>query len=450
MTEILALLHPIENSISKTTLKQMSRVITAMIAMTGRVTMLGISRWAGTGGSYRSVQRFFYTNIPWAKVFWDFFQGHLLDKEDIYLLAGDECVVTKSGKKTYGLDCFFSGLLKRAVPSLSFFTLALVSVKQRRSYPLRMEQTVRSAEEKANNQIKKQARKTKSEEPKRKRGRPKGSCNKKKAEKMQNPELERIKKMIQELKEAIASQIHLTYLVLDGHFGNHSALQMVRQCQLHLISKLRSDAALFFPYTGASPRRGPRPRLGERLDYRLIPDQYLKATEVEDGIETRIYQLQLLNREFSMPLNVVVLIKTDLETKAWAHVILFSSDLELPYDKMIDFYSLRFQIEFNFRDAKQFWGLEDFMNVNQTAVTNAANLSLFMVDISQLLMCRYRKDDPNFSILDLKAYYRGYRYVIETIKILPHLPDENLVSQLFQKVTALGRIHPAKTPVLSG
>jgi len=450
MTEILALLHPIENSISKTTLKQMSRVITAMIAMTGRVTMLGISRWAGTGGSYRSVQRFFYTNIPWAKVFWDFFRKHLLDKEDTYLLAGDECVVTKSGKKTYGLDCFFSSLLKRAVPSLSFFTLALVSVKQRRSYPLRMEQSVRSAEEKANSQIKKLARKAKSEEPKRKRGRPKGSCNKKKAEKMQNPELERIKKMIQELMEAIAGQIHLAYLVLDGHFGNHPALEMVRQCQLYLISKLRSDAALFFPFTGPAPRRGPRPRLGEKLDYRHIPDQYLKATEVEDGIETRIYQLQLLNREFSMPLNVVILIKTNLETKAWAHVILFSSDLELPYDKLINFYSLRFQIEFNFRDAKQFWGLEDFMNVHQTAVTNAANLSLFMVDISQLLMCQYRKDDPNFSILDLKAYYRGYRYVIETIKILPQIPDENLVSQLFQKVTALGRIHPAKSPVFSG
>jgi putative transposase len=56
--------------------------------------------------------------------------------------------------------------------------------------------------------------------------------------------------------------------------------------------------------------------------------------------------------------------------------------LELPYDRLIDFYSLRFQIEFNFRDAKQFWGLEDFMNVSQAAVTNAANLSLFMVDVS--------------------------------------------------------------------
>jgi hypothetical protein len=51
MTEILALLQPLKHSISKTTLKQMSRINTAMMAMSGRVTMLGISRWAGTGGS---------------------------------------------------------------------------------------------------------------------------------------------------------------------------------------------------------------------------------------------------------------------------------------------------------------------------------------------------------------------------------------------------------------
>ena len=90
------------------------------------------------------------------------------------------------------------------------------------------------------------------------------------------------------------------------------------------------------------------------------------------------------------------------------------------------------------------------MNVTQTAVTNAANLALFMVDVSQALISPYRKDDPNFSILDLKAFYRGYRYVAETIKMLPQKPDVNLITQLFLKVAALGRVHPAKLPVSSG
>jgi hypothetical protein len=447
---ILALLQPIQNSVSKTTLRQLSRIITAMIAMTGRVTMLGLSRWAEKGGSYRTVQRFFYTVIPWAQVFWAFFCEHLLDRQETYLLAGDESVVTKAGKETYGLDYFFSSTLQKAIPGLSFFTLALISAQQRRSYPVCVEQMVRSAEEKAASQAKKQAKKARKDGPKRKPGRPKGSCNKNKAEVQLNPELQRIQKMLQSFLTTIQGMIHLTYLVLDGHFGNHPALHMVRQCGLHLISKLRYDAALFFPYSGPAPKRGPRPRLGDQVDVRKIPDEYLKETVVEGGYETRTYQLQLLHREFPEPLNVVILLRIYLETKAWSNVILFSSDLELPYDKIIDFYSLRFQIEFNFRDAKQFWGLEDFMNVSQIAVTNAANLALFMVDVSQVLMCQYRLDDPNFSILDLKAYYRGYRYVSETIKMLPQKPDDDLVFQLFHKVAALGRIHPANVPVSPG
>jgi len=450
MTDILALLQPIQKSVSKTTLRQLSRIIVAMIAMTGRVTMLGLSRWTEKGGSYRTVQRFFYTVIPWAQVFWTFFREHLLDRQDTYLLAGDECVVTKAGKRTHGLDYFFSSLQQKAVPGLSFFTLSLVSTKQRHSYPMCVEQMLRTEEEKAKSLAKKQAKKAKQAGTKKKPGRPKGSRNKNKADVAFSPELQRIQKMLRSFLNTIQGTIHLTYLVLDGHFGNHPAFHMVRQCQLHLISKLRYDAALHFAYSGLSPKRGPTPRLGEPVDVRKIPDQYLKETQIEDGFETRTYQMQLLHNDFPDPLNVVILLRTNLATHAWANVILFSSDLELPYDKLIDFYSLRFQIEFNFRDAKQFWGLEDFMNVTPTAVTNAANLSLFMTDVSQVLMCQYRQDDPNFSVLDLKAYYRGYRYVRETIQMLPQKPDDNLVSQLFLKAAALGRIHPVKEPVSSG
>ena len=67
------------------------------------------------------------------------------------------------------------------------------------------------------------------------------------------------------------------------------------------------------------------------------------------------------------------------------------------------------------------------MNIAPTAVTHGTNLALFMVDVSKVLMCEYRQADPNFSVLDFKAYYRGYRYVMETIQILTQKPDDNLV-----------------------
>jgi hypothetical protein len=84
---------------------------------------------------------------------------------------------------------------------------------------------------------------------------------------------------------------------------------------------------------------------------------------------------------------------------------------------------LRFQIEFNFRDAKQYWGLEDFMNLTPTGVTNAANLSLFMVNVSYRLRSDVRPRHPDYSILDLKADCRGSTYVEETIKMLPEKPE---------------------------
>jgi putative transposase len=77
---------------------------------------------------------------------------------------------------------------------------------------------------------------------------------------------------------------------------------------------------------------------------------------------------------------------------------------------------LRFQIELNFRDAKQYGGLEDFMHVTPTGVTNAANLAWFMVNVASRLQADVRQRDPDYSILDLKADCRGYKYVEETIK----------------------------------
>ena len=60
-------------------------------------------------------------------------------------------------------------------------------------------------------------------------------------------------------------------------------------------------------------------------------------TQVDKQIKTRIYQAQMLHKEFAQRLNVVIIHKTNLKTGACAHVILFSSDLELSYDKIIDY-----------------------------------------------------------------------------------------------------------------
>ena len=442
MMNILALLQCIQPDGSKTDLRRLSRIAQAMLSMSGRVTMLGLSRWAGKGGSYRTIQRFFNATISWSRVFLCFFMRHLFLPGTEYFLVGDESVVTKSGKETHGLDHFFSGLLNKVVQGIAIFSLSLVSVEERHSYPLQVEQVIRTEAEKtaAKERKKKRVSQAKST-PKKKPGRPKGSRNRDKTQVELSPELQRIQKMLKNQLEMLRNWVTVRYLALDGHFGNNNALQGIRQCGLHLISKLRYDAALHFVYDGQQKRTGPRKQYGQKINYRQIKEQYLVESSVKDDIQTCVYQAQMLHHEFAQPLNVVILTKTNLKTGAFANVNLFSSDLELDYEKIIDYYSLRFQIEFNFRDAKQYWGLEDFMNMNEVPVTNAINLSLFMVNLSQVLLRQFRQTQPNSGILDLKAYFRAAKYFEETIKMLPQKPEPFLLQQIFDQIATLGCIH---------
>lgn len=84
------------------------------------------------------------------------------------------------------------------------------------------------------------------------------------------------------------------------------------------------------------------------------------------------------------------------------------------------------------------------MNITQNSVTNAANLSFFMVNLSHCLLARFPHGNlygSIGSIMNLKAYYRGCLYVNETLKLLPQKPEPVLLAQIFHTISCLGRIH---------
>jgi hypothetical protein len=142
MSDIVALTHCLAAPLSRTQLRQLRHSIVALLSMTGRATMLGLSRWIESGGSYRTVQRWFQSSMDWGMVLWNVVRTHLLVHEGVYLLAGDDVVVSKAGKATHGLGRFYSSLAQCPIPGLSFLALSLVDVQQRRSYPLGIEQHV--------------------------------------------------------------------------------------------------------------------------------------------------------------------------------------------------------------------------------------------------------------------------------------------------------------------
>ena len=441
MAEILALLQNIAPVVSTTILRQLSHVIYGMLISNGRITMLEISRWTEAGGSYRTIQRLYHRSLLWLQIQWTFFTRQLQKSDHEYIVAGDEVVLGKAGTQTYGLGRFFSSLPNQVIPGLSFFTFSVIDVTARQAYPIQAVQMVKATEKDPRPEKEKSVK-----AGKRPVGRPKGSQTKKAAQPMLSPELLRIQPVLQAFGAILQGVLVVQYLVMDGHFGNYPSTWMVLHTGLHFISKLRCDAALYEPFTGKYSGRGRHPKYGAKVDVRKMKRKYLKSDTTDKGLRTQIYQVTLLNKEFTFPINVVVILKTNLATHKQAHIILFSTDLELAYEKLFDYYTLRFQIEFNFRDAKQYWGLDDFMNVKEQAVTNAANRAFFMVNFSSSLSRSFRENNPEFSVLDLKAHCRGYRYVSETIKLLPQKPEGILLDKIFEQIARLGMVHPIFEP----
>lgn len=433
MNEITTLLIHLQPLLDTSTFRQLTLISKALLMMTGRVTQLSISRWTEKGGSYRTIHRFFQKRIPWDKLNWAVVKMSLPKELEVILVGGDATTVTKSGKKTHGLGKFFSSIYSRAVSGLGFQCLSLIEIERRISWPIITKQI--SPPEKKKKRVK-----TKGKKVKRGRGRPKGSKNKNHREVKLNVEMTQVKAMLEKLLKLIGDTLKPIYFVYDGAFGNNAAVQMTRQVGLHLISKLRNNSALYFEWDGIYSGKGRRPIYGKRVDYSDLPTSNLKSEKIKGDIRTCVYQLTLIHKKFADKLNVAIIHKENIKTGKSAKIILFSTDIALEWDKLIDYYRLRFQIEFNFRDAKQHWGLEDFMSIKEESVSNSANLSLFMVNVSQAMLITLNQD----SILDMKSRYHALRYAREVFKILPENMKPINIKRLFEKIPVLGQIHGEK------
>jgi putative transposase len=441
--DILTLLACCSTLTSATAVRRLAVIAEAMLAMTGRVTMLNLARWSEKGGSQRTVQRFYASALPWAEMLSEFFRRHLFDPNDDYILGGDATTVTKAGQQTHGIDRFFSGVLGHVVKGLEFFVFSLISVERRKSYPLMIGQSVRSAAEKATLKQRRELRQAQArhkKKPRKKlRGRPKGVKNKTREKLGLSPELLRINGLLKRILQLVRLFAAVKYVVLDGHFGHAQAVLMARENSLELISKLRCDAALYERYEGGYAGRGAKKKYGAKLNYEELPEKYLKKSERAGEVLTNYYQGIFLNRKFSSPLNVVLIEKRDLKKGKVGRVLLFSSDVELSWEKLIEYYRLRFQIEFNFRDAKQHFGLEDFMNITPRGVENAANLAFLMVNLSTKLLTERAADCRGIN--DLKSQFRGAYYALSTIKIVEPKAERILIEKVKKVISRIGSIH---------
>lgn len=423
----------------------------------GGVTMKNVARWSGI--SYRTVQRVFAEKIDWLALNLILLQSLWIGSPDPqrYILAVDETVKGKAGRHTFGLGWFYSSIAGKVIRSISYHVVSVVDTQKERSFVLKGSQTVKPD---AGKTPKKQPAKAgkgkgrkkqppKKQSPKGRAGRPKGSRNKQniKEESLLYRSFEDLLRTVLPLLAAIG--LGVSYVAADGAYGNKTCCIIARELGLWLISKLNRNTALYLPDGSEYRGKGRHKKYGEKLDYEAIPDRYLVSDSVDTKgkTQTRTYQVKgVWTKHIPCLLNVVILVRTDLKTLRTGRVVLFSTDLELAAGTVVHFYSQRFQIEFNFRDAKQYFGLADLKNVKERQLDNAVNLAFFMDNVSLILLeqAKLLWQAEHVGIQDLKAHYRAEKYLRDILNTLEL--DEKSILNLPQiaAIRQIGAINQIK------
>lgn len=393
-------------------------------------TTRSLSRYSNY--SRRSLFRFLSVNHSWIAIRIALLKAFVINDNKTFIAAIDEVVEGKSGKLSFGLSRFYSSIAQKPIAGICFFGLSLIDVNKRCSYFLSAKQVVYTQEDKERiAQGKKQRKEAKQRAVKGEalpKGRKKGSLKKAK-QPLESASLRTFKAVWQEscsLLEKCLPTLRLTHLVADSAYSSLAYIELAKEKGIGFISRLAANAALYQVYQGPYSGRGPKRIYGSKCNLNELNATACKAIQQQGKHRYVFYQFEALSKSIKgIRLNVVVLKTVQLTTNKESRHIFFSTDLTMDYQKMIDYYSLRFQIEFDFRDAKQHFGLSDFKNYQETNLTNFVNLSFLMCLVSKILLEDYRSKltIKGLSILDLKILFSSRNMAKKLFKLTHNQAD---------------------------
>lgn len=231
------------------------------------------------------------------------------------------------------------------------------------------------------------------------------------------------------------------YLAADAYFSKKPFVDEVCATGLELISRLRDDADLLYPYVGPHPdRKGAKTKYNGKLDPRNLDPAYFTCCVEEENY--RIFETTLYSKAMKRQIRVAVMHVYREDGTIKLHKIYFSTDLALSGIDIFCYYKARFQIEFLYRDAKQYVGLEHCQSKSETKLHFHFNTALTTVSLVKAI---YHLSQPieqrtSFSMADVKTQYFNelmWNLIIQACGISPHEPK---IISIKQNVLNLGKI----------
>ena len=183
--------------------------------------------------------------------------------------------------------------------------------------------------------------------------------------------------------------------IADSWFGNNSLFKPLREkmgSRFHLISRLRSNINLF-DFPGKSSKGRGRPRIyGRKVgNASLLAHSYrdlAKAVSVNLYGKVRTvmaYDRLLMLKTLKCPVRVVWVFRQ----KQW--VALFSTDVTLSIEKIIEYYGARWKIEAGFKELKRDMGSAETQVRRPHAVINHLHFCMMAMSLTWIYAGKMEK-----------------------------------------------------------
>ena len=341
--------------------KFVAALLATILALRGRVNYRNLARY----GEYceRSYARQFAQPFPWLAYHAQVIQSAVPATHEL-IAAQDASFIPKSGKHTDGLGKFYNGCAGRAERGLELSALAVIDLTQKGAYAAAVAQTPATA-------------------PKLKK---------------EQAELTRLDHAITQVQ---TTQPHLPaglrYLAADGWYAKKKYVDAVVALDLELVTKLRNDANMRFRYSGGPTGKPGRPKTYDgKVNWQdLSRFEQVATAALALAPDVQVFSAELYHCSLKRWLRVVVLVWHTADGKRH-HAILATTDLHCTAANVLRFYQARFQLEFLFRDGKQFAGLTECQARNAAALDFHFNAALATVSATRAAAATVHEGDEPF------------------------------------------------------
>jgi hypothetical protein len=291
-----------------------------------------------------------------------------IEPDSSVILAVDCSFIPKSGKQTYGIDYFYNGSASRAEKGLEVSAMAVVDVSKKCGYSLSVQQT---------------------------------PPNTSSLEKDNQPETTRINHYLAQLEATVPYlPTSLRYVVSDGFYSKIKWIEGVTNLKLEAIGKLRRDANLRYPNCEEYSGRGRPRKYGKKVDLTNYSNFEL-VTQLSSGIN--LYTAVVWSISLKRQIRIVYLRNGSASSTSYA--VLFCTHLELDAYSIYLYYKSRFQIEFLFRDSKQFTGLADCQARDLSKLDFHFNASLTALNLAKWDTVRQHNSEADL-VFSMASYKR--------------------------------------------